>query len=119
NLPLKHKDPDYQAPTEEKFPTDFSRQKVTGESRQATETFSTTPAYTLNNYLAARGYAVVYSAGIGTKDSDGLQTCGSPEQTDAMKAVVEWLHGDRHGCSDRHSCTPHKAGGCKGRGAMA
>ncbi len=25
---LKHKDPDYQAPTEETFPTDFSRQKV-------------------------------------------------------------------------------------------
>ena len=118
NLPLKHKDPDYQAPTEEKFPTDFSRQKVTGESRQATETFSTTPAYTLNNYLAARGYAVVYSAGIGTKDSDGLQTCGSPEQTDAMKAVVEWLHGDRQAFTDRHSGTTIKATWCNGKVAM-
>lgn len=118
NLPLKHKDPDYQAPTEEKFPTDFSRQKVTGESRQATETFSTTPAYTLNNYLAARGYAVVYSAGIGTKDSDGLQTCGSPEQTDAMKAVVEWLHGDRQAFTDRHSGTTIKAAWCNGKVAM-
>ena len=114
----KHKDPDYQAPTEETFPSDFSRQKVTGESRQATETFSTTPAYTLNNYLAARGYAVVYSAGIGTKDSDGLQTCGSPEQTDAMKAVVEWLHGDRQAFTDRHSGTTIKATWCNGKVAM-
>ncbi|MEY8293211.1 Xaa-Pro dipeptidyl-peptidase [Limosilactobacillus caviae] len=118
NIPLHHKETKYHAPAEEKFPTKFSHQSMTGESKHATETFSTTPAYTLNNYLAARGYAVVYAAGIGTKDSDGLQTCGSPEQTAAMKAVVEWLHGDRQAFTDRHSGTVTKAWWCNGKVAM-
>lgn len=118
NLSLKHKDPDYQAPAEAHFPTKFVHQKVTGASERATETFSSTPAYTLNNYLATRGYAIIYAAGIGTKDSDGLQTCGSPEQTDSMKAVVEWLHGDRRAFTDRHSGITIKASWCNGKVAM-
>lgn len=118
NYPLKHKAKDYQAPQEMTFPTDFSRQQVTAKSKFATESFSTTPSYTLNNYLAARGYAVVYAAGIGTRDSDGLQTCGSPEQTDSMKAVVEWLHGDRRAFTDRTSGVEIAAWWCNGNVAM-
>ena len=68
--------------------------------------------------MAARGYAIVYAAGIGTKDSDGLQTCGSPEQTAAMKAVVEWLHGDRRAFTDRTSGQVIKARWCNGNIAM-
>ncbi|MEY8441055.1 Xaa-Pro dipeptidyl-peptidase [Lactobacillaceae bacterium 24-114] len=117
NRPLRHKEtaPAVAEPT---FPKEFSHQKINGESKTATETFSSTPTYTLNNYLAARGYAVVYSAGIGTKDSDGLQTCGSPEQTNSMKAVVEWLHGDRIAFTDRHSGIQIKAWWCNGNIAM-
>ncbi|MRN05834.1 Xaa-Pro dipeptidyl-peptidase [Lactobacillus sp. 0.1XD8-4] len=118
NIPLTHKSTNYHAPAEEKFPTTFSYQQVTGQAHHATETFSTTPAYTLNNYLAVRGYAIVYAAGIGTKDSDGLQTCGSPEQTNSMKAVVEWLHGDRHAFTDRNSGTEIQANWCNGKVAM-
>ncbi|MCI1974391.1 MAG: Xaa-Pro dipeptidyl-peptidase [Limosilactobacillus sp.] len=118
NHPLTHKTADDIAPAEPTFPGKFSHQEIKGKSKIATESFAETPAYTLNNYLAARGYAIVYSAGIGTKDSDGLQTCGSPEQTDSMKAIVEWLHGDRVAFTDRHSGIQIKAWWCNGNVAM-
>lgn len=118
NHPLTHKTAGDVAPAEPKFPRHFAHQEIKGESKRATESFAETPAYTLNNYLAARGYAIIYAAGIGTKDSDGLQTCGSPEQTDSMKAVVEWLHGDRVAFTDRHSGIQIKAWWCNGNVAM-
>lgn len=118
NHRLHHKNPNYQAPAEASFPTNFARQTVKGTAPHATATFTSTPAYTLNNYLAVRGYAIVYSAGIGTKDSDGLQTCGSPEQAAAMKAVVEWLHGDRRAFTDRHRGLLTTASWCNGNVAM-
>lgn len=118
NYPLTHKQADQQAPAEERFPTDFAYHTVKGEAQEATASFTGTPAYTLNNYLAVRGYAIVYAAGIGTKDSDGFQTCGSPEQTASMKAVVEWLHGDRRAFTDQESGYTIAAGWCNGRVAM-
>ncbi|MDO4902759.1 MAG: Xaa-Pro dipeptidyl-peptidase [Limosilactobacillus sp.] len=118
NLPLTHKTATDQAPAEEAFPTDFKKREVNGSADKATQTFTATPAYTLNNYLAVRGYAIVYASGIGTKDSDGFQTCGSPEQTDSMKAVVEWLHGDRRAFTDRTSGITVTADWCNGNVAM-
>ncbi|HJA21809.1 MAG TPA: Xaa-Pro dipeptidyl-peptidase [Candidatus Limosilactobacillus intestinipullorum] len=118
NRSLTHKDAGVVASGEEHFPTHFAYHTVTGTAQRATETFSSTPAYTLNSYLAVRGYAVVYASGIGTKDSDGFQTCGSPEQTASMKAVVEWLHGDRRAFTDRHSGATINANWCNGNVAM-
>jgi len=43
----------------------------------------------------SRGYAVVQSAGLGTYDSEGIESCGSTLERDAFKSIVEWLHGDR------------------------
>lgn len=118
NHPLTHKEMNASTPLEETFPRNFTHRPVKGSTRVATESFSSTPAYTLNNYLAVRGYAIVYAAGIGTKDSDGVQTCGSPEQTDSMKAVVEWLHGDRRAFTDRSSNITITAWWCNGNVAM-
>lgn len=118
NRPLTHKRADQQAPAEEDFPSNFAYHTVKGEAQEATARFTGTPAYTLNNYLAVRGYAIVYAAGIGTKDSDGFQTCGSPEQTASMKAVVEWLHGDRRAFTDRNSGYTIAADWCNGNVAM-
>lgn len=118
NVPLTHKDPQYQSPNEPNFPMSYAKHQVNGESQTATESFSSTPAYTLNTYLSVRGYAIVYASGIGTKDSDGLQTCGSPEQTDSMKAVVEWLHGDRRAFTDRTSGITIRADWCNGNVGM-
>ena len=53
------------------------------------------------NYYLVRGFAVVTSAGFGTLGSDGFEYVGSHYERDAFKAVVEWLHGDRVGYTDR------------------
>lgn len=118
NRPLTHKTADQQSPAEERFPTDFARQQIKGKATTTKAGFVNTPAYTLNSYLAVRGYAIVYASGIGTKDSDGFQTCGSPEQTASMKAVVEWLHGDRRAFSGRHCGLTVEANWCNGNVAM-
>lgn len=117
NQPLTHKNPHYQAPEEPHFSTTFGTRTVHGQGT-STEHFADTPTYTLNSYLIPRGYASVLCAGIGTKDSDGLQTCGSPEQTAAMRAVVEWLHGDRVAFTDRTSGIATRADWCNGHVAM-
>lgn len=64
-------------------------------SEFATESFSREQSYTLNDYFLARGYAVVYSAGIGSMDSEGLQTTGDEYEVQGAKAVVEWLAQNR------------------------
>lgn len=117
NQPLTHKKPGYTAPAEAQFSRTFGTKTVNGSGRP-TEHFADTPTYTLNSYLISRGYASVLCAGIGTKDSDGLQTCGSPEQTKSMQAVVEWLHGDRVAFTDRTSGIATKADWCNGHVAM-
>ena len=50
------------------------------------------------DYYLVRGFAVVLSAGFGSKGSDGFNYVGSDYERDAFKAIVEWLHGDRIGC---------------------
>lgn len=117
NQVLSHKEPGQMSPNEPTFNSKPNHRTIQGESK-ATETFSETPAYTLNDYLAPRGFASVYCAGIGTRDSDGLQTCGSPEQVESMQAVVEWLHGDRTAFSDRTSGLKVNADWCNGNVAM-
>ncbi|MBM7544427.1 X-Pro dipeptidyl-peptidase [Weissella beninensis] len=66
-----------------------------GTTFNATESFTRERNYTLNDYFLARGFAVVYSAGIGSSESEGLQTTGDEYEVAAATAVVEWLHGDR------------------------
>ncbi|MQS89368.1 Xaa-Pro dipeptidyl-peptidase [Companilactobacillus mishanensis] len=72
-----------------------SARKISGETDQADETFSREQSYTLNDYFLARGFAVVYAAGIGTKDSDGVRTTGDPEETTSTISIIEWLAGNR------------------------
>ena len=53
------------------------------------------------DYYLVRGYAVVECAGLGTNGSDGFQTCGTDLEIDALKCVIEWLHGDRVAYTDK------------------
>ncbi len=55
------------------------------------------------DYYLVRGYAVVECGGLGTKDSDGFETCGTDLEIDAFKCVIEWLHGDRTAYTDKNS----------------
>ena len=111
---LTYTDIAYQAPTvptpQKTVPTDT----VTA----ATETFSTEPSVKLNEYFLARGFAAVYSAGIGTKDSDGVRTTGDPAETAAAVAVIEWLNGNRPAYTDRTGSTAITAWWTTGNVAM-
>lgn len=99
NRPLTHKEPnndkyeDIAADTTEKVLP--KPREIKGYSDQAEETFAREQSYTLNDYFLARGFAVVYAAGIGTKDSDGVRTTGDPEETTSTIAIIEWLAGNR------------------------
>ena len=55
------------------------------------------------DYYLTRGYAVVECGGLGTKGSDGFETCGTDLEIDAFKCVIEWLHGDRVAYTDKTS----------------
>ncbi len=55
------------------------------------------------DYYLVRGFAVVECGGLGTKDSDGFETCGTDLEIDAFKCVIEWLHGDRVAYTDKEN----------------
>lgn len=73
---------------------------------------------TLSDFFLARGFASVYAAGIGTRGSDGIRTCGSPEETKSTIAIIEWLHGDRRAYTDRSRQDEVIADWCSGHVAM-
>lgn len=114
---LHHKSSEIHS-SEPVFSEDFEYQITKGITKQTEETYTHQASYTLNNYLAVRGFAIVYSAGIGTKDSDGFQTCGSPEQTDATVAVIEWLAGKRQAFTNRTDGIAVTAWWCNQKVAM-
>ncbi|GGC96002.1 X-Pro dipeptidyl-peptidase [Thalassobacillus devorans] len=47
-----------------------------------------------DNYFVPRGYAVVLPDMVGTNNSGGCPNTGGPEETESIKAVVEWLNGN-------------------------
>ena len=61
------------------------------------------------DYFLVRGYAVVESGGIGTRDSEGFETCGTDLEIDAFKCIVEWLNGERVAYTDKTSNIPIEA----------
>lgn len=120
NQPLKHKTmvEDHTKLTD--FDSKFAPYRDLEEALKPYQTFTKDNSYSLNDYLAARGFAIVYAAGIGTKDSDGFQTCGSPEQTAATTAVIEWLAGNpkRRAFQSRDASGECLADWCNGSVAM-
>lgn len=81
-------------------------------SASATERAVHKSSYALNEYLLARGFACVFAGAIGTRGSDGLRITGAPEETEAAKEVIEWLHGDRIAYTDRSRQNQIKADWC-------
>lgn len=122
NVPLERKEPtdttyediQYQAASENLPP----EREVKGKTTRATETFTRENNHSLNDFFLARGFAVVYGSGIGTRDSDGIQTCGSVEQTTAMVAYIEWLAGNRRAFTNRTDNISIKAWWSNGKVAM-
>ncbi|MFT8409691.1 Xaa-Pro dipeptidyl-peptidase [Liquorilactobacillus satsumensis] len=122
NTPLVHKTPTHLTYEQLRFKSPKTplpeRRKIKGTTSEAEETFSSEFTYSLNDYLLARGFAAVYASGIGTKDSDGVQTCGSPAETAATIAVIEWLNGKRVAFTNKTDHIALKAWWCTGSVAM-
>jgi len=78
-----------------------AKRDVKGNASHAEQSFSRESSYTLNDYFLARGFAVVYAAGIGTMESDGFRTTGDPEETTSTVAVIEWLAGNRQAFTNK------------------
>lgn len=70
------------------------------------------------DYYLVRGFAVVECGGLGTKGSEGFETCGSDVEIDAFKCVIEWLHGDRVAYTDKTSNLAIKADWSTGKVGM-
>ncbi|MEE5988272.1 Xaa-Pro dipeptidyl-peptidase [Ligilactobacillus equi] len=122
DVPLIRKEPnqvsyqDIHAPHQ--LPSAPEGRLLNGHSKEATESFDHSFTYSLNNYLLARGFAVVYAAGIGTRGSEGLRTCGSVAETASTTAIIEWLNGKRPAFTDRTSNHAINAWWCNGAVAM-
>lgn len=72
----------------------------------------------LQQYLLVRGFATVFSGGIGTRRSDGMRSCGASDETDSTVAVIEWLAGSRRAYTTRRGNTEIKAFWCNGNVGM-
>ena len=121
NVPLQRKEPNNYTYADIEYhgtPSAPAAREVKGETRIAEETFDNAMPVTLNNYFLARGFAVVYAAGIGTKDSDGVRTCGSKEETLSTTAIIEWLTGQRRAFTNKTDNIAIKAWWCNGSVAM-
>ena len=70
------------------------------------------------DYYLVRGYAFVACGGLGTKGSEGFETCGSDLEIDAFKCVIEWLHGDRVAYTDKENNIEIKADWSNGKVGM-
>lgn len=81
--------------TQESLPKSPEPRAINGSTSVAEASFSQPQSYSLNDYFLARGFAVVYCAGIGTKSSGGFRTTGSQAETRSTTAVIEWLNGKR------------------------
>ncbi|MCR4922463.1 MAG: hypothetical protein K5931_00430 [Lachnospiraceae bacterium] len=73
------------------------------------ETTNFLSTYNNHDYFLIRGYAVVVSAGLGTKGSEGLETCGSRAEADAFKNIIEWINGKRMAYTDKEHNVPIEA----------
>lgn len=73
----------------------------------------------LYEYLANKGYAIIFSGGLGTLGSDGFTMTGSREEVLAFKAVIDWLCNRARAFTDREHGIEIKADWCNGKVAMS
>lgn len=107
-----------QAPATTTSQLDLPHRRVDGETEIAAAYGDEPGIYSLNDYFLARGFATVYSAGIGTRQSDGLRSTGGPDETASAVAVIEWLGGTRRAFTTRDGHTAIKAWWCNQSVAM-
>ena len=72
------------------------------------------------DYYLVRGFAVVECGGLGTRDSEGFESCGANIEIDAFKCVIEWLNGKegRNAYTDKDATTSVEAYWSNGKVGM-
>lgn len=70
-------------------------------------------------YFNSRGVASVFSAGVGTDDSEGINCTGSNDEKQWVISVIEWLNGKRKAFTDKENNIEIKADWCTGKVAMS
>lgn len=70
-------------------------------------------------YFNSRGVASVFSAGVGTEGSEGINCTGSKDEKKWVISVIEWLNGKRKAFTDKENNIEIKAEWCTGRVAMS
>lgn len=71
------------------------------------------------DYFNRKGYASVFCAGLGTRDSEGFTLTGSREEILAFKSVIDWLNGRCRAFTNRTDNIEVKADWCTGNVAMS
>lgn len=70
-------------------------------------------------YQNERGYATIFSGGLGTRDSEGICLTGSREEILAFKAVIDWLNGRVRAFTNKTDNIEVRATWCTGNVAMS
>ena len=98
-----------------------ARQEIKGQAESAKiDNFPDFEAISdLYTYLNQKGYATVFSGGLGTLGSDGFTMSGSPEEAAAFRSVILWLTGDARAFTDKVSGIEIRAEWSNGRVAMS
>lgn len=73
----------------------------------------------LYGYLNQKGYASVFSGGLGTLGSEGFTLTGSQEEILAFKSVIDWLNGSCRAFTNKSDNIEIKASWCTGNVAMS
>ncbi|GBG96486.1 Xaa-Pro dipeptidyl-peptidase [Lactococcus termiticola] len=97
---------------------EYGQQAEAETASEASYDFTHGWTYSLNDYLLARGFASVYVAGIGTRDSDGFQTSGDYQQVLSMTAAIDWLNGRTKAYTSKRRDHEVKADWANGKVAM-
>lgn len=71
------------------------------------------------DYFNQRGYASVFCAGLGTRDSEGFTLTGSREEILAFKSVIDWLCGRCRAFTNKTDNIEVRADWCTGNVAMS
>lgn len=70
-------------------------------------------------WLNQKGYASVFTGGLGTRGSDGYTLSGSREEVLAFKSVIDWLNGRCRAFTNRTDNIEIRADWCTGKVAMS
>lgn len=107
-------------PTEVHFPEPRTPRVTAGYAETApTEEIPLDCISDWYSYFNSRGYASVFCGGLGTRGSEGFNCCGSPEETAAFRAVIDWLNGRCRAFTNRTDNIEIRADWCTGKVAMS